>query len=92
MRTNGYASKREAEYAELLDMQKRTGVIADWFKQVRIPLTDKISYIADFQVCNLDGTVRYVEIKGFETEAWKLKYRLLEELRPWVFARLEVRK
>jgi hypothetical protein len=88
--TGGYASKREAEYADLLRRSKEAGAIEDWLEQVPIRLPGGVKYVVDFLVINADGTVRFVEIKGMATPAWKIKHRTLQETRPWVFSRLEV--
>ena len=91
-RTNGYASKREAHYAELLAMRQRAGDILGWLEQVPVKLPGGIRYVIDFQVHHKDGTISWVEVKGFETAAWKMKMKLLEESHPWIFERLQVVK
>lgn len=89
-RTGEYASKREAQFAAELAVQKQAGLVLDWLEQVGIKLAPGVKYVVDFQVFMADGSVRFVEIKGHETPAWKIKLRLLEQARPWVFSRLEV--
>lgn len=90
--TNGYASKREAHYAHELGLRKLAinGDVADWLEQVPIKLQGGVKYIVDFMIIMRDGTVRFVEIKGFETATWKMKMKLLSESRPELFKRLEV--
>lgn len=88
-RTGSYASKREAEYASLLQTRKQAGEILDWLEQVPIKLPG-CKYVVDFAVIANDGTVSFVEIKGMFTEAAKLKLRALQDARPELFARLEV--
>jgi uncharacterized protein DUF1064 len=90
VRTNGYASKAEARYAAKLTALKASGAILDWLEQVAIKLPGGIRYVVDFLVIGLDGTVRFVEVKGYPTAAYKLKMRLLNELRPEIAKRLEV--
>jgi hypothetical protein len=89
-RTGNYASKREAEYAEVLLLQKQAGEVLDWLEQVPVRLPGGTKYVADFMVIARDGSVKFVEVKGMETQVWRLKMRQLEELRPEVFKRLEV--
>lgn len=91
-RTNGYASKREAAYAAHLGFLKLAGKVSDWLEQVPVKLPGGIKYVVDFMVIEPGGTIRFVEIKGFETAAWKMKLNLLQESRPEIFARLEVVK
>lgn len=89
-RTNGYASKREAQYAELLATGKRAGVVLEWLEQVPVKLPGGLKYVIDFLVFYQDGSYAYVEVKGAETAVWKAKMRLLQEARPWIYERLEV--
>lgn len=91
-RTRGYASKREAQYADELLLRQRAGEVVDWLEQVRIKLPGGNVYIVDFVVFGVDGATRFVEIKGHQTEQWTIKLRALEAARPWVFERLEVLK
>ena len=90
-RTNGYDSKREAEYASELQRQKQAGVVVDWLEQVPIKLPG-CKYVVDFLVFYEDGSVRMVEVKGRMTPAASLKLRALEECRPELFAILDVVK
>ncbi len=94
VRTNGYASKREAEYAAQLELRKRAtnGDVLDWLEQVPIKLQGGVRYVVDFMLLMRDGTVRFVEVKGMETPAWRAKMKQLQEAHPEIFARLEVVK
>lgn len=77
-----YASKAEAEYAFGLDCRLKAGEIASWRPQVRIPLEVNGSlvctFVVDFEVTHPSGAIEWVEVKGFETAAYKLKRKLLE--------------
>lgn len=42
----------------------------------------KIEYIADFEVHHLDGSIEVVDVKGVETEAFKIKRKLFEKKYP----------
>lgn len=79
-----YASKLEAAYAKKLHARKERGEILGWFEQVPVQLPGKTKYVLDFLVFEADGTVRPVEVKGFETEQWKIKIRQVRELYPWL--------
>ena len=91
-KSGGYASKREAAYADLLRRSKDAGAILDWLEQVPIKLPGNVRYVVDFMIIELDGSVRFIEIKGMETPEWKIKIRILEEMRPELYKRLEVLK
>lgn len=77
-----YHSKKEAEYAKKLDLLKKAKKIKSWDRQLRIPLIvngEKIcNYIMDFVVTKNDGRLQYIEVKGYETAVWKLKWKLLK--------------
>ena len=42
----------------------------------------KIEYIADFEVHHLDGSIEVVDVKGIQTEAFKIKKKLFEHKYP----------
>jgi hypothetical protein len=75
-----YHSRFEAKYARDLDIRRRAGEIVSWERQVRIDLraygSHICNYFVDFLVHYPDGTREYVEVKGFATEVWRLKWKL----------------
>jgi hypothetical protein len=42
----------------------------------------KIEYVADFEVHHLDGSIETIDVKGMETEAFKIKRKLFEKKYP----------
>jgi hypothetical protein len=85
-----YHSKKEANYAARLDMLKKAADpkerVAYWTRQIRVPLVVKSILIAnwyiDFLVHFADGREEYHEVKGFETETYRLKRKLFGALYP----------
>lgn len=83
---NGYSydSKFEAEVAAELDLRLKGKDIAGWERQVKIELRANsiliCNYFVDFRIEHNDGSFELVEVKGFETEVWRLKRKLLEAL------------
>lgn len=79
-----YHSKKEAKYAQDLEFRKKAGLIKSWERQVRIELyaygKHICNYYMDFVIYHNDGTVEYVEIKGYETDVWKIKWKLFEAM------------
>ncbi len=90
-RTNGYASKREAEYAHDLENRKRAinGDVAYWLEQVPVRLSiGKLTI--DFLVFLRDGTWRFVEVKGVATRDFKLRLLALQNEHPEIYDVLEI--
>jgi len=77
-----YDSKFEAKYAEILDWRIRAGEVTEVVPQYKLELcvmgVHICNYIVDFKVTLADGTVEYHEVKGFETDLWKIKWRLAQ--------------
>ncbi len=75
-----YHSKREAQFAAELDIQAMVGQIAGYRRQVPYELvvngTQICRYVADFVVTK-DGLESVIDVKGVETEAFRLKKRLM---------------
>lgn len=83
-----YHSRKEANYAAELDIRKRTRPkeVKSWERQVKLALkvneTHICNYYIDFKVFLTDGTIEYVEVKGFETDLWRMKWRVTSALWP----------
>ena len=89
---NGYSydSKLEAQYAANLDWRIKAKEVEKWERQHKISLDVNgihiANYFIDFKVYLTDGSVEYHEVKGFESEVWRLKFKLTKALYPdWVF-------
>jgi len=86
-----FDSKLEAAYARKLDLL-RSAIVPDrdrpvaWKPQVsvRLEVNGKLicRYICDFLVTFADGHDEWHEVKGFETETWKIKEKLFRALFP----------
>jgi hypothetical protein len=79
-----YHSKKEAEYAKKLDLLVKAKKIKSWERQVKLKLVVNeeliCNYIMDFVTTKPDGKKQYIEVKGYETAVWKLKWKLLKAL------------
>jgi hypothetical protein len=79
-----FHSKKEAGYAAELDLRIKAKDIKSWRRQVKISLDVNgnhiCNYYIDFEVTHNDGTIELVEVKGFETDVWRLKWKLLEAI------------
>lgn len=77
-----YDSKLEASYAVHLDMAKKHGLIGYWLRQVPFELPGGVRYRVDFLVVGGPEGIRYVDVKGRETDLFKLKKKQVESLYP----------
>ncbi len=79
-----YHSKKEAGYAAELDLRVKAKDLLKWERQEKISIDVNgyhiCNYYIDFTLYYSDGTKEYVEVKGFETETWRLKWKLFEAL------------
>lgn len=79
-----YHSKMEASYAMELDWRIKAGEVKEWIPQYKLELYvngKKIcNYYMDFKVIMADGSVELHEVKGFETDLWKMKWRITEAI------------
>lgn len=77
-----FHSKKEAGYAAELDLRVKAGEVEDWIPQFKVSLDVNeyhiTNYYVDFLVTLKDGSKELVEVKGFETDVWRLKRKLLE--------------
>lgn len=84
-----FDSEKERDYYLLLKARERRGEIKDLRRQVEIEIQRAfvdnannkhraIKYIADFTYYDLkDYSIHYIDVKGFKTEVYKLKKKLL---------------
>ncbi len=79
-----YHSKKEADYAVNLAWKKKIGEIKEITPQYKIDIRVNgihiTNYFIDFKVEYSDGRVELIEVKGFETNDWLLKWKLTEAL------------
>lgn len=79
-----YHSKKEADYAVQLAWLKKAGEIKEIIPQYKLDLRVNgihiTNYFIDFKVIFTDGHTELVEVKGFATDVWLLKWKLTEAL------------
>ncbi len=85
IKTNSYASRKEAKRAGELKVLQACGKIYDLQEQVKYELIPKqegeraCSYIADFRYVDAETSQTIVEdVKGFRTQVYRLKRKLLQ--------------
>lgn len=77
-----YASKKEAAYAQELRLRQKAGEVVFYLRQVGMDLPGGVRHYIDFVVFLSDGTVEFVEVKGFDAPMGKMKRKMTEELYP----------
>jgi hypothetical protein len=79
-----YDSKKEAAYAQGLDVLEKAGVVAVWIPQFKIDIEVNGAHICnilvDFFIIYVNGEHELVEIKSkaTKTPVWRLKVKLLQ--------------
>ena len=90
-----YHSAAEARYARMLSLAQRAGSVEGWRRQVPFPIRVEGGEVLmvvriDFAVKEKGYRERYVEVKGKETERWKLNLKALKLCYPQVVELLTI--
>lgn len=79
---HNYDSQLEARYAADFDVLVQAGELKAVRRQVTLPLSAYgqhiCNYKIDFILEHNDGHLEYAEVKGYATDLWKFKWKLLE--------------
>ena len=81
---HSYDSKMEASVASQLELRKKAGDIKEWERQYKVELYGEngskiCNYYVDFVVTHNDDRLEFIEVKGFETAIWKLKWKMFQD-------------
>jgi hypothetical protein len=77
-----FASKKEMRhYCDLQKLQD-LGEIVFFLRQVPLPIPGGIKYICDFMVFWSNDEVTFEDVKGFKTDLYKVKKKLVEKHYP----------
>lgn len=75
-----YDSLFEAEQGNILFAKKKAKEIKDYEAHYKIPIEVNgyhiCNYYIDFLVTHLDDTQEFIEVKGLQSEVWKIKWKL----------------
>lgn len=77
-----FDSKLERDYYLYLCERVKRGEVIFFLRQTPFHLPGKTVYRVDFQEFHADGTVHFVDVKGMETDQFRLKKRQVESLYP----------
>jgi hypothetical protein len=79
-----FDSKREAAYYCQLKLRVHFKEVAYFLRQVPIHLPGGTRLVVDFLEVHTDGSLLYVDVKGRETDAFKIKRREIQAVYPIV--------
>lgn len=74
-----FDSMLERSYYYKLKKDREDGKIKYFLMQVPLHLPANIKYIADFMTVDYDNKINYIDVKGVETDVFKLKKKLVKE-------------
>lgn len=77
-----FDSKREARYYQQLKLEQQCGLVSYFLRQVPLHLPGGTRLVLDFLVVMADGRIRYVDAKGRETQAFRIKRREIQHHYP----------
>lgn len=77
-----FDSKREARHYQKLKLEQQCGLVSYFLRQCPIHLPGGTRLVIDFVVVMADGSIRYQDAKGRETEAFKIKRREIQHHYP----------
>jgi hypothetical protein len=83
-----FDSKLEARYYRGLVLRQRAGEVVGFLRQVPFHLPGRTRLVIDFLEFRRDGSAVFVDTKGVQTEAFRIKLRQVREIYPW--ARIEI--
>jgi dsDNA-binding SOS-regulon protein len=77
-----FSSKKEANRYDILKLLKKSGEILFFLRQVPFHLPGGVKYVCDFLIFWANGEVTIEDVKGFKTESYKTKKKMVEALYP----------
>lgn len=77
-----FASKKEARYYQDLLLRQKAGEIIFFLRQVPFFLPGNIRHVIDFLEFRSNGTVAFVDTKGYDTPMGKAKRKMVEAIYP----------
>lgn len=75
-----FDSKKEGARYETLKLLRAAGEVLFFTLQMPFRLPGGVKYVCDFMVFWADETVTFEDVKGFRTESYKAKKRMVEDL------------
>lgn len=83
-----FDSKAEARRYQQLKLMQQAGEIIGFTRQPSFILLGGVRYMPDFLVRHKNGKIWVEDVKGFETQAFKIKRKLWDETFWWLPLRI----
>ena len=77
-----FASKKERAYYQGLKLRQKNGEVLFFLRQAPFHLLGNVRFVIDFIEFWSDGTVHFIDVKGFDTPLGKLKRKQAEAFYP----------
>ena len=77
-----FASKKERSYYCGLKLRQKCGEVLFFLRQVPFHLPGNVRFVVDFIEFWSDGTVHFIDVKGFDTPLGKMKRKQVEAIYP----------
>lgn len=77
-----FDSTLEGDYYLYLKLLQKAGNVVFFTRQTAFHLPGGTKYLCDFVVYESDGNVRFIDVKGVETDTFKIKKREVEAIYP----------
>lgn len=77
-----FASTLEWKYFKHLELLKKSGEVLFFLKQVPFHLPGGVKYVVDYQVFYSNGDICFIDVKGMETDTYKVKVKIVEDIYP----------
>lgn len=77
-----FASKKEGRYYQELKLRVQAGEVIFFLRQTSFHLPGGTTYRVDFQEFHSDGTIHFIDVKGFKTKEFIRAKKQVEDLYP----------
>jgi len=77
-----FDSKLESRYYQQLKFRQKAGDLIFFLRQVPFYLPANVRYVVDFVEFNSDGSVEFIDCKGYDTPTSKMKRKQVEAIYP----------
>lgn len=77
-----FHSKLEFGYFQYLELLKKTGEVLFFLTQIPLRLPGGTKYVVDYLIFYTDGNIEFIDVKGAETDTFKIKKREIEAIYP----------